>query len=151
MEIFVAVFALIALGYTAYIDARTGLVPDLPLACATLPALAFLLAQNNVQTLYVALLVVGGLWLANELYYVCFGRDALGFGDAKWSGLAILVFGPWSVMWAWCLAAWLALLWMGSLRLAGRKIGVVYFAPFLFGGLIINLCALYIGGNYLMR
>jgi hypothetical protein len=69
--------------------------------------------------------------------------DAFGMGDAKWTVLAVSCFGIVAGFLAWALGAWLALGWMGLMRLMKRPIARVYFAPFLF----IGLCA----GIYWLR
>ncbi|MGB4102200.1 MAG: hypothetical protein WBK91_09895 [Alphaproteobacteria bacterium] len=120
---------------TAYVDARRGRVPDLPLLGGALAVSVAMLWVQPPQMLLergaLALAVGGAIWGGNELWYRWRGQDALGMGDAKWSMLAVLAFGMMPVLWAWAIGAWLALGWMAALRLMKRKIRRVYFAPFL--------------------
>lgn len=126
---------------TAYVDARTGRVPDLPLLVGALVVSTAMLVLQPAQLLLergaLALAVGGAIWGGNELWYRWRGQDALGMGDAKWSMLAVFAFGVMPVLWAWVVGAWLALGWMAALRLMKRKIRRVYFAPFLCIGLAV--------------
>lgn len=142
-----APITLLVLALAAVIDARTSRVPD-PLV---LGGIFFTTAAEgfSVEWPYAGQLLAMGfaagflLYLINEFYYRVMKRDAFGMGDAKWTVLAVSCFGPLPALIAWVLGAWLALGWMGALRLAKRPIGRVHFAPFLF----IGLCA----GIYWLR
>jgi prepilin signal peptidase PulO-like enzyme (type II secretory pathway) len=138
-----AILALIALAYTAIVDARTGMVPPLPLAVASLLLIASLVANGATPMAIVhAALMYAGIWAVNEAHYRMMGRDALGMGDAHWSFVATLLYGPVAVLWAWGAGACLAILFLGARRLAGKSAGQVYFVPFLFIGLLLVRLAL---------
>ncbi len=146
---YVPLFLLVLLGFVSFVDARTGRVPDLPLLLGGLVAVAVLAwgagwASAGLRLLYVVGAVVS-LRLLNEGYYRLFGHDAFGFGDAKWTGLAVAGFGLAPVCWAWVFGAWLGVIWLG-LRVVWRKVrptyagqAYVHFAPFLFLGLVVAL------------
>lgn len=131
---------MLALFYTAAIDAKTGLVPPVPLALAGLLMMAVLISTNSERALTAPLYALGfymAIFLVNELHYQLTERDALGLGDAHWSLVAVLAFGPMAVLMAWGLGAWLAILWLAGRRLAGKAAGQVYFVPFLFVALML--------------
>jgi len=126
---------------TAAWDARTGIVPNLPLAVGAALALAGQCWQFGWHGLWQAALSGAGLWAAiwglNELWYRRTGRDAVGMGDAKWSALAAIGFGVAPAIMAWFIGAWVAIVWIGVSYAAKRPIRKVYFAPFLLCGLSI--------------
>jgi hypothetical protein len=147
--------------WAAWVDARTGLVPDRILLGGALGALAGLvwgyglapawhaaglrwdaipwLAGGVAILLRLGTALAGGglIWAINEAWFRWRGQDALGMGDAKWSMLAIVGFGALPVLWAWPLAAWLGLLALGWHRLRGQPCERLYFAPFLLAGLLL--------------
>lgn len=127
-------FAVMALLYTAVVDARTGLVPPLPLAIATLLLMIGLIDNGSSRAFTAplhALLFYCGIFLVNEVHYRFTQRDALGMGDAHWSLVCVLAFGVPSTLMAWGLGAWLALAWLGACRLMKKPATQVYFVPFL--------------------
>lgn len=133
-------FALLALLYTAVVDARTGLVPPLPLAVAGLLLMAGLIIDNSSRDYAAplhAILFYCGVFAVNEAHYRLTGRDALGLGDAHWSLVAVLAYGMPVTLMAWGVGAWLAIIWLGLRRLIGEPSGQVYFVPFLFVALIL--------------
>ncbi|MEJ0061921.1 MAG: prepilin peptidase [Alphaproteobacteria bacterium] len=136
-----AVFLWAMLGWTAFIDARSGRVPDRLLiagAAGAALAMAILMPPSFLLARLVAAVICGGIiWALNELWYYFRKRDALGMGDAKWSMLAAFGFGAAPVLWAWVAAAWLGLGLIGVMRLIGRPLKRVHFAPFLLVGLAI--------------
>jgi len=151
---YVPSLVLVVLALTALYDARTGRVPDLPIALGFLGAICSLAWAADwfvagERFLY-ALAAVIVLRLANNLYFKLFHRDAFGFGDAKWTGLAVAGFGIIPVCWAWGIGAWLALIWLGlrrviaALRTAYDGEVYVHFAPFLLLGLVASLFKRYI-------
>ncbi len=127
------------LGIAALIDALKKIVPD-PLillgAVGVTAALGFAVSwEVAAQHLRLALASALIIWAINALWYARFKRDALGMGDAKWTLLAVLCFGPVRALVAWGGGAILAVFVMGVARLAGRRLSQVSFAPFLFVGL----------------
>ena len=146
---FVPPLVLLVLAIVSFVDARTGRVPDVPVVGAflgTFFALAYyggwLRAAEHFA--YAAAAVLA-LRFFNHLYLQISKHDAFGFGDAKWTGLAVLAYGYKPVIAAWVIGAWLALIWMG-LRKIWRRFSSTYegheyvhFAPFLFFGLIAAL------------
>lgn len=132
--------ALLALTITAVVDARTGLVPPLPLAFASLALIAGLILQDSPRALSAplyALLFYAAIFLINEVHFKLTGRDALGLGDAHWSLVAVLAYGVPLTLMAWGVGAWLALLWLGARRVLGKPAGHVYFVPFLLVALLL--------------
>lgn len=139
----------LCLGYSAWIDGRTGRVPNkilFPGAIYCLVVLGFLAFQklsilaslDFIGFRFLSALAVGAVfWLFNEVWWRWKRQDAIGMGDAKWSALAVLGFGVLPVLWAWSIAAWLGLGWIGLKKLKRRKTEVIYFAPFLFIGLVL--------------
>lgn len=128
---------------TAAWDARTGIVPNMPLAIG---ALAVLVAHDVVYGWNAVLgaLVFGagswfGIWLLNELWFRIARRDALGMGDAKWTALAIMTFGWVPALFAWFVGSWVAIAWIIGCAIAKKRVRKVYFAPFLFIGLTIGI------------
>ena len=141
---FIPAVVLCILGATAWVDGRTGRVPDLPLLIGTILALAFFAWGEGMVAAGGRVIIIGvtvfALWFVNFIYYRRSGRDGLGFGDAKWSGLAVSVFPVTAVIWAWLIASLTALLWLAVRR---RQIPFsqqsLYLAPFLFFGLVVAL------------
>jgi len=136
----VGLIVLAALVWTAFVDARTGLVPPWPL----LGAGALLLAVIAIQTpemigelLLPALAFYTAVWSLNMMWRLLYKHDALGMGDASWSFLACLAYNWRPVVFAWAIGAIIALLFLGARRLAGKSHGHVYFVPFLLAGLLI--------------
>ncbi len=143
---FVPSLILLVLAWGAWVDARTGRVPDVPLGGMFLFALLSLAYYvgwlvAGQQFLYAAA-AVAVLRLANYIYFRLANHDAFGFGDVKWTALAVLGFGLAPVAWAWVVASWFALVWLGVRKVwrqfsptyAGHE--YVHFAPFLFLGLL---------------
>lgn len=133
----------LVLGASATIDAFTSVVPD-PLIFTGLLAVVAVQGIDvswpfAARHLTIALVAAIGLWALNMLWYRIFKRDALGMGDAKWTMLAVACFDINPVLFAWGFGACLALLWMGALRLTRYQITRVYFAPFLFFGLMTGI------------
>lgn len=132
--------AVLALLYTAVVDARTGLVPPVPLAIASLALMAGLVLNGSERAftapLY-ALAFYAGVFLINEVHYRLTQRDALGLGDAHWSLVSVLAFGVPATLMAWGAGAWLGLLWLGMRKLVRKPAGQVYFVPFLFIALLL--------------
>lgn len=124
-------------------DARTGIVPNIPMAIgAGLITLARFMAEGWVPALVYALEGLAAwalIWAFNELWYKFFKKDALGMGDAKWTALAVGTFGAIPGLFAWFAGAWVAIVWIGAAWLMGKRIRKVYYAPFLFCGLTIGL------------
>lgn len=146
---FMPSLVLLVLAWVSWVDARTGRVPDFPVMGMFLVALLSLAYYGGwlvagQQFLYVAA-AVAVLRLANYLYLKLSNHDAFGFGDVKWTALAVVGFGFAPVAWAWAIASWLGLLWLGIRKLwrrftptyAGHE--YVHFAPFLFLGLLLAL------------
>lgn len=133
--------ALLALIYTAWVDARTGLVPPLPLIVAGLVvAVGWLVADlpRLPPQLMLAFAVYAAIWALNFIWHRLYKQDALGMGDASWSWLAAFAYGWQSLVVAWGAGAVIALLFLGSLHLAGRRARHVYFAPFLCVALLLS-------------
>lgn len=147
--VFVPFLVLLFLAAAAFVDARTGKVPDALIGSGLLLSVASLAWGSGwfiggERLLYVVASIYA-LKLINNLYYRLFNHDAFGFGDAKWTGLAVAGFGLAPVCWAWIVGAWLALFWMG-LRSLWLKVhqtygghSYVHFVPFLFSGLCLAL------------
>ncbi len=146
---FVPSLILFVLAWVSWVDARTGRVPDFPVVGMFLVALLSLAYYGGwlvagQQFLYAAV-AVAVLRLANYIYLRLSNHDAFGFGDVKWTALAVLGFGLAPVAWAWVIASWLGLLWLGVRKLwrrfsptyAGHE--YIHFAPFLFFGLLLAL------------
>lgn len=138
-----AIVVFLILGVAAVRDAFTGRVPD-PLVffglLLTVAAQGFLVSWPFAsRRLTLGLLALFAIWLVNQLWYRMKKRDALGMGDAKWTLLAVSCFGPEIGAFAWLLGAWLALFWMGALRVLKRPIAHVHFAPFLFVALTAGI------------
>ncbi|MBI3418867.1 MAG: hypothetical protein HY053_01865 [Proteobacteria bacterium] len=139
---FSAAVYLILLGVALW-DARTGVVPNIPLIFgAVVMTVARFMGEGWQKALIFTLEGLGAwllIWLFNEIWYRLLKKDALGMGDAKWTGLAVLSFGIVPALFAWFAGAWIAILWIGGCWLAGKRIRKVYYAPFLFCGLTIGL------------
>lgn len=134
---------LLVLGAAAAVDAFTAVIPDALIFLGTVATVAvqgfYVSWPFASHHLAVALAVMAGLWAINELWHWRFRQDALGMGDAKWTMLAVACFGTLPPLFAWGFGSCLAVLWIGGLRLARRDIAHVYFAPFLFAGLLAGL------------
>ncbi|NDE90168.1 MAG: hypothetical protein EB059_03385 [Alphaproteobacteria bacterium] len=128
---------------TAAWDARTGIVPNIPLLIGGIAIIAGRYLAYGFTDAIVHLALALGLWALlwwlNELCYRFFKRDAIGMGDAKWTALATATFGAIPSLVAWFAGSWVAILWIGFSYLIGQRIRKVYFAPFLFCGLMIGL------------
>src|SRR5262249_51412424 len=133
---------LILLGTAAW-DARTGIVPNIPLLIGGIIITAARYMADGWQNALVYLLQGLGAWALgwglNEVWYRLFKKDALGMGDAKWTALAITAFGIVPALFAWFGGAWIAIAWIAICWLCGKKIRKVYYAPFLFCGLTVGL------------
>ena len=127
----------------ALVDAFSSTVPDWLIFVG-------LLAVVGGHALYVswpyamwhlgaAIVAFFAVWAANELWRHFFKVDAIGMGDAKWSALAVACFDVVPVVIAWGAGAWIALIWMGALRVAKYETTRVYFTPFLFLGLLVGI------------
>lgn len=141
-----AAFVLLILFGTAAWDARTGIIPNIPILIGALAIIGARFLENGWRD---ALLYLGlglGTWvlifLINEGWYRLFKKDAIGMGDAKWTALAVATFGPLAAMFAWFAGSWISLLWIGGSYVIGQRIKKVYFGPFLFAGLLVGLCVL---------
>ncbi len=141
--------AVTVLAATAFIDARTGRVPDLPLFLG-LAGMIFISGFYEGQPVLLyrsvaAIIAIFVLWVINYSYFFFLRHDAYGMGDVKWTGLATFVVGLNVIFWAWCLAAWLGLLWMGGRMFLGlffwqlKEKRHVHFSPFLFISLLVSL------------
>ena len=146
---FVPSIALAILALTSFIDARTGRIPDLPIVIGLLGTLCslawyagWLVAGQRFAIVFVAVAV---LRLSNSLYYKLTQKDAVGFGDAKWSALAVAAFDYTPVIIAWVIGAWIGVIWLAIKALLSRFSNTyngevyVHFAPFLLFGLIVAL------------
>ncbi len=131
---------LFLLGCAAIVDAVSSVVPDSIIFLGLGAVLA-------TQGMYVGLpfagwhlaLAIGAailVWSMNDLWRAVFDNDAIGMGDAKWTALAVCCFDLNPVLAAWGIGAWLALVWIGASWACKYKLQRVYFAPFLFLGLI---------------
>jgi hypothetical protein len=132
----------ILLGVAAW-DARTGIIPNIPLALgAVIITCARFMAEGWKPALIYALQGLAAcviVWAANEIWYRLFKKDAIGMGDAKWTAVAIMAFGVVPVLFAWFAGAWVALAWIGVSWAVGQRIRKVYYAPFLFCGLTLGI------------
>ena len=134
---------LIVLACSSAVDAGTATVPD----WLTLPGILGVVTAYGVfvswpiagERLGLALGIGFVLWSLNTLWYYVREQDAIGMGDAKWTMMATACFDLQPCLYAWGIGACLALLWMGLLRIARVTIDRVYFAPFLFLGLLLGL------------
>lgn len=131
--------ALAALIYTAWVDAKQGIVPPTPIALASGVVLIDL-AFRHTSTLHIwlipAFLFFAAIWALNMIWRRMFRQDALGMGDASWSFLATLIYGWRAVVFAWGAGAILGLLYMGWHRLRRRRKAHIHFAPFLLVALL---------------
>jgi hypothetical protein len=134
---------ILVLAAAAAIDGFSGSVPD-PLIFLGL------LAVTATQGIYVSwpfaaahlTWAIGAgiaIWAVNEIWYRFFRTDAIGMGDAKWTMLAVAAFDVIPALFAWGMGAVLAVAWMGALRLARYQLTRIYFAPFLFLGLMTGI------------
>jgi prepilin signal peptidase PulO-like enzyme (type II secretory pathway) len=135
------VFFLLTL--TALVDAVTSTVPE-GLIFIGMFSVAVVQAVN-VSLAFAATHFLWGcgaicvVWFVNMLWREAFKEDAIGMGDATWTGLAVACFGFPPVLWAWGIGAWLGLFWLGAGRAVGLVYDRLYFAPFLLIGLITAL------------
>lgn len=128
---------------TAAWDARTGIVPNIPLAIGAAAIIVgrFLVEEWPTALVYIAMGFGAWavIWVFNEIWFRVFKKDAIGMGDAKWTALAVAAFGPVPALFAWLAGSWVAIAWIGLSWLMGHKIKKVYYAPFLLCGLTIGL------------
>jgi prepilin signal peptidase PulO-like enzyme (type II secretory pathway) len=134
---------LVLLGLAAIVDALTATVPD---ALIFLGLGAVIAAQGTYVSWPFAgwhlALAIGAailVWSMNDLWRAVFDNDAIGMGDAKWTMLAVSCFDLNPVLAAWGIGAWLALIWIGAAWASKYKLQRVYFAPFLFLGLLASI------------
>jgi prepilin signal peptidase PulO-like enzyme (type II secretory pathway) len=134
---------LILLGAAAFIDARNGRIPDTVILVGLLLTsmvegclVNWPFAGRHLLAAFAAGMLLYGI---NEIWYRAKKNDAIGMGDAKWTMLAIDCFTLKPVLIAWGLGACLALLWMGLARVLKRRLARVYFAPFLWVGLLVGI------------
>lgn len=129
---------------TAAWDARTGIVPNIPLLIGAVAIIAGRFMAKGFPDAIMNLALGLGVWIViwgfNEAWFRFFGRDAVGMGDAKWTALAAATFGIMPALLSWLSGSWLSILWIALCYLAGKRIKKVYFAPFLFFGLMLSLC-----------
>lgn len=134
---------LVILGAAALVDTITSSIPDplifLGLAAVTAMQGFYVSWPFAAGHLTEALITALAVWAINQLWYRILKADAIGMGDAKWTMLAVACFGVVPALFAWGLGACLAVLWMGGLRLTRAQVSRVYFAPFLFIGLLAGL------------
>lgn len=139
-------YVLLVLLFTAAWDARTGIVPNKALLTGAVPLMIGRYVANGWQDALTYLALGIGvwafIWALNEAWYTFFKKDAVGMGDAKWTALAVATFGlvP-GALFAWFAGSWVSIGWFALSYAVGRRIKKVYFAPFLFCGLIIGLLA----------
>lgn len=146
---FVPPLVLLLLGFLSFYDAWTGRIPDLPLVgglFGVFGSLAWYAGWYEAgERLVIVLVTVFVIKAVNEVYAKFEGHDAIGFGDAKWTGLAVSGFGVGPLVITWFVAAWLGLIWMGIKKIIRRYSDsyeghdYVHFAPFLFLGLCVAL------------
>lgn len=131
------------LAIAAVVDAFTSKVPDNVL----LVGFAVLIVGFGIHAgwplsstrLSFAIGTAIAFYSMNQIWFKYFHKDAFGMGDAKWSALAIMMFGPIPTVVAWVVGSWLGLMWMAGARTFGKKMAQVHFAPFLFIGLLAGL------------
>ena len=136
-------FVLGLLALTAIIDIFTTTVPDecIWLGLLAVTGLLGVYASWDIAAEHLQIAIAAGIviWGVNQLWYRLFRHDALGMGDAKWTMLAVICFGVMPALFAWGVGAFLAVIFIGLMRLCRRKIARVTFAPFLFVGLCAGL------------
>lgn len=134
---------LFILGATAAIDSFTSKVPDPLIFLGLLIAVGtqglFVSWPFAAKNLAYALAAGIAVWAINQIWYRLFKRDAIGMGDAKWTMLAITCFKWLPVLFAWGAGACLAIVWMGGAWFCKKRLKHVYFAPFLFIGLLVGI------------
>lgn len=134
---------LLILGLAAMVDAFTATVPDglvlLGLLAVTLVQGVYVSWPYASHHLVIAIACAMALWGLNHLWYLIFRHDGFGMGDAKWTMLAVACFGFQPALWAWGVGACLAIVWLSLAWIVRHPINRVYFAPFLFIGLIAAL------------
>ncbi|MDD3370639.1 MAG: prepilin peptidase [Alphaproteobacteria bacterium] len=130
----------------AWVDAVKKIVPDplIFLGLFSVAAVQGIFISWDAAALHLRHAVYAGvfIWSVNAAWFRVFRHDALGMGDAKWTMLAVSVFGIESAVVAWGISSVLATIFLGLFRLFNHRISVVAFSPFLFVGLCV---ALYIG------
>jgi prepilin signal peptidase PulO-like enzyme (type II secretory pathway) len=114
----------VLLAAAAVWDARTGRVPDSVLLAGVCVAFGGWGTVNGMpfalERLGYAALALGLLWGANELYFRWRKQDGFGFGDSKWTAVAIVAYGVRPALAAWFIGSWLALVWVGLRRLTAK-------------------------------
>jgi len=146
----VAAVILFVLGAGAVVDSFTATIPD-PLIFLGMVALVglqgyFVTWPFASHQLMWGMGAAALIWGVNEIWFRLFKQDALGFGDAKWSMLAVTGFGWLPVLFAWGVGAVVGSIWIGALRMMRRPTNRVHFAPFLFVGLVAGLWVVRFGG-----
>jgi len=147
----VTALVIFILALAATIDAYQAVIPDFLIFLGLLAVTATLGISSSWETAAAHLrqaIAAGALiWFINFLWESRFGYDALGMGDAKWTMLAVVCFGITPAIYAWCIGAILAVVFILLCRAIGYAVTAVTFSPFLFTGLILGLYRLrFIGG-----
>ena len=124
----------------AIIDARSHRVPD-AIVLAGLAGVRSVLAIFGsipfaAAHLFKAVVAAFVIFAVNQLWFTVFKHDALGMGDAKWTGLAVSVFGFLPLIYAWGIGAVTASLSIGLHSIMRRPIRRLAFVPYLFIGLV---------------
>lgn len=148
---YVPAITLAVLGILALIDARTGRIPATPLGACFLFGVGvsawhetWSVAGWRVGAAIVAFIF---LKLLNDLFLRLWRRDAFGMGDVNWTAVAVVPFGLPNMLFAWIVAAWLGVIWLGFRFVVGaifpnlRGEGYIHFSPFLFIALAVKLYA----------
>lgn len=134
---------LVILGAAAAIDSFTSKVPDPLIFFGLLIAVGaegfYVSWPFAAQHLGYALAAGIAVWVINQIWYRIFKRDAIGMGDAKWTMLAMTCFKVLPVLFAWGFGACLAVVWIGGAWLCKKRLSHVYFAPFLWAGLLVGI------------
>lgn len=138
------------LGAAAAVDLFKGIVPDPIIFFGMIGIVAvkgmWVEWPHAAHQMTFGLIAAALIWGLNEGWHRLFKHDALGLGDAKWSMLAVTVFGALPVLYAWGVGAVLGSAWIGAQKIARRPQPYVHFAPFLFIGLCFGLWAARLGG-----
>ncbi len=134
---------LLILGSAALIDTVSSTIPD-PVILMGLIAVTATQGTNvswDFAAMHLTYALAAGLiiWGINQIWFRLMKADAIGMGDAKWTMLAVACFDVLPAIYAWGIGACLAIVWIGLTRVTRHKIARVYFAPFLFIGLIAGL------------
>jgi prepilin signal peptidase PulO-like enzyme (type II secretory pathway) len=139
----VPLLVLMVLTLAALIDTVTSTVPDSLIFAGLIAMIALqghYVSWDYAKWQFVNAVVAGFcVWAVNASWFQFFKVDAIGMGDAKWTALAVACFGIMPVLIAWGIAAWLALIWLGLLKLSKYEVTRVYFTPFLVLGLAAGL------------